>query len=173
MDYEIVIRNQTGDAQKSPIAGSGTAATDTTNPGSGDMTLREGAAAGLVAVNHYIKPFVDQMATQYVTTVQLRTGSQELEERMSFNLNVTQKVVSFGSSVAMGALMGSAGGPLGAIAGAFAGAVMSLATFAVDYSNKQENINLQRSVENVGLRYMNIRAGGSVASFSGSRLKRQ
>ncbi|MDE7406481.1 MAG: hypothetical protein K2M89_06385 [Clostridiales bacterium] len=176
MDYEIVIRNDTADARKSPIAGSGTAASDTTSNGGGGgdgLSLRQGAAKGLVAVNHYIKPFVDQMATQYVTTVQLRTGSQELEERMSFKMNVTQKVVSFGSSMLTGALMGSAGGPVGAVVGAVAGAVMRLATMAVDYSNKQEKLNLQRSVENVGLRYMNARAGGSVASFSGSRLKNQ
>ena len=74
--------------------------------------------------------------------------------------------ICFGISVITGALIG--GG-----VGAVVGGVMSLATMAVDYSNKMENLNLQRSTENIGLRYMNMRAGGSVASFSGSRMKSQ
>lgn len=171
MAYEIVIRNETNSGKKSPIAGSGTAPSDTTNTGgsgadSSISPVRTAAAKGLVAVNTYIKPFVDQMVTQHVTTIALRTGAQEQEDRMSFALGVAQKVYSFGTSVATGALVGG-------LPGALIGGVMSLATMAIDYSNKQERINLQRSVENVGLRYMNSRAGGSVASFSGSRLKNQ
>ncbi|MDE6618523.1 MAG: hypothetical protein K2K13_05825 [Clostridiales bacterium] len=166
MTHEIIIRNETSNAKKSPIAGSGTAATDTTSNIGGGMTLQQGAAKGLVAVNSYIKPFVDQMITQRVTTVSLRTGAQELEERMSFSLNVAQKVVGFGSSVAMGALVGG-------VPGAIVGGVMSLMTMGIEYSNKQEKINLQHGVENIGLRYVNTRAGGSVASFSGRRQKHQ
>lgn len=176
MKYEIILRNETNSGQKSPIAGNGTTPSETNNNSGGNnsiSTTRRGAASALVAVNTYIKPFVDQMATQYVSTVALKTGAQEQEERMSYTMNVAQKVYSFGSSLATGALMGSAGGPIGAIAGAIIGGVMSLATMAVDYSNKQEKLDLQHSVESIGLRYLNNRAGGSVASFSGSRLKNQ
>ncbi len=162
MAYDIFIHDDTRNTKKSPIAGSGTATSDITK----GENLRLGAAKGLVAVNSYIKPFVDQMATQYVTTISLRTGAQEQEERMSFTLQAGQKVYGFFTSIATGAIVGG-------LPGAIIGGVLNLITMGIDYSNKQEKINLQRSVENVGLRYLNNRAGGSVASFSGSRLKNQ
>ena len=170
MAYEVFIKYTGERAKKSPIAGNGTSPSTVGGNNNGDssdsMSPQRGVAKSLVAVNKYIKPFVDQMVTQHVTTVSLRTGAQELEERMSFKMQVAQKIYGFGTSVITGALIG--GG-----VGAVVGGVMSLATMAVDYSNKRENLNLQRSAENIGLRYMNTRAGGSVASFSGSRMKSQ
>ena len=167
MAFEIILKNETESNKRSPISGSGSAARSTPGGSSGEwMTGRQATAKGLVAVNHYIKPFVEQMVTQHVTTVALRTGAQEAEERLSFKMQVGQKVYGLASSIITGALVGG-------VAGAVVGGAMSLVTTVIGYTNQQEKLNLQRSVENVGLRYMNARAGGSVASFSGSRLKNQ
>lgn len=170
MAYEILIRNETADGgkAKSPIAGNGAQAADTTAQGN-KPAISEGriaAAKGIYFVNGYIKPFVDKMITQKISTVALRTGAQELEDRMSFAYQVGQKAFGFVQSVIIGGLVGN-------LPGAIIGGVMNLAMTAVEYSNKQERLNLERDNENISLRFMNLRAGGSVASFSGSRMKSQ
>lgn len=161
-NYEIVIRNETEGSDRSPISGSNASKKDTTSSGGGIAPWRKNIAKGIAVTNTYIKPFADQLITQKVSTVELRTGAQELEDKLSFGYQMGQKAFGFVESVAVGALVGN-------LPGAILGGIMSLATMAVDYSNKQQKIDLQRSVENIGLQYMNIRAGGSVASFSGSR----
>lgn len=164
-DYEIVIKNETSDKKKSPIAGDNATAKNT----AANQSTTNGAAIGikaLVSFNHFIKPFVNKVATQYISTISLRTGAQELEDKMSFALQTTQKVGGFVGSIAVGAAVGN-------LPGALIGGMVSLATTALDYYNKQSKLDMDRSVENVNLRYMNMRAGGSVASFSGSRMKNQ
>lgn len=171
MAYEIIIRHDTanGGNAKSPIAGNGAQATDTTAQQGGTPAISAGrvaAAKSIFFANSYIMPFVDKMVTQKISTVALRTGAQELEDRMSFAYQVGKQAFGFVESVAVGALVGN-------LPGAIIGGAMSLALTAVEYSNRQQKIDLQHSVEDVGLRYINARAGGSVASFSASRFKNQ
>ncbi|MCH5165649.1 MAG: hypothetical protein J1G01_04540 [Clostridiales bacterium] len=161
--YEIFIKNEAASEKSSPIAGGGSES-KSASQSSGGVNI--GIAKGLVAYNHYIKPFVSQMVNHHVSTVALRTGAEEHEERLSFAVSAVQKVGGLVSSVAMGAIIGN-------LPGAIIGGVLSIATTAMEYSNKQRQLDMQRTVENIGLRYMNARAGGSVASFSGSRMKAQ
>lgn len=167
MAYEIVIHNATtsGNSNKNPVAGSN-ASGENTSASKQPSESRLAAAKVLGITNSSIKPFVDQMVSQKVTTVTLRTGAQELEERMSVKVQIGQTVWGIASSAATGALVGG-------LPGAIVGGLLGVATTAIDLSNKQKEIDLQKSVENVGLRYMDVRAGGSVASFSGSRMKSQ
>lgn len=163
-EYEIVIKNETSDDKKSPIAGD-----NAKSKASAAADSPSAAALGvkaLVAYNHYIKPFVNKVATQYVSTISLRTGAQELEDKMSFALQTAQKVGGFVGSIAVGAAVGN-------LPGAIIGGLMSVTTTAIDIAIKQSRFDMERGVENVSLRYMNMRAGGSVASFSGSRMKNQ
>lgn len=165
MRHEIIIENKTNSRKKSPVAGSGSASKDTSQSNEISKGTRA-VAKTIVSFDNYVKPFVDQVVTQHITTVSLRTGAEELEERLSFAQSIGQRIYGLGKSVVVGALIGN-------IPGAIIGAVMNIATTAIEYSNKQRQIELQRNVEHVGLRYLNARAGGSVASFSGSRLKNQ
>lgn len=173
-NYSIVIKNETdnGDAQN-PIAGQSAQGQDTTpKPGLGSSKDKSGGqvlGTAIVAFNSTIKPYVDQMLGFRVSTVSLRTGSQEQADRIQFAYAVGQQVYSFTSSVATGALLGSRGGPVGALVGAVMGAATSLISTAISYSNRQTEISMQRTIENVGLRYLNTRAGGTVASYNGSR----
>lgn len=165
-EYEIVIKNETSDNKKSPVAGDNATAKNT---GTQQSTSASGVAIGvkaLVSFNHFIKPFVNKVATQYISTISLRTGAQELEDKMSFAVQTAQKVGGFVGSIAVGVAVGN-------LPGALIGGLMSVTTTALDIYNKQSKLDMERSVENVSLRYMNMRAGGSVASFSGSRMKNQ
>lgn len=165
--YEININNNTQGSKQSPIAGNDTPATDTTVKGNGKMSAaRLITSKAIGATNTYIKPFVDQMWSQHVTTISLRTGAQEQEERLSFKTDMVKRGVDFGLSISVGAALG---GGFGALIGGFMGFV----TTAVDYGNQKEKLDLERRVENVGLRYLNNRAGGTVASFNRSRQKNQ
>lgn len=170
--YEIIIKDQTtrsadGTARKSPVAGSGASNQSTTAPSSsGAGSLRQGGVKALVAFNSYVKPFTDRIITQHISTISMKTGAQELEDQMSLKASLIQKGVGLAESAIIGALIGN-------VPGAVIGVVMNLATTAIDYGYKYEKLTIQRNVEDIGLRFMNARAGGSVAAFSGSRMKNQ
>ena len=171
MAYEIIIRNDTanGGNAKSPIAGSGAQATDTTAQQGGTPAISAGrvaAAKGIFFANSYIMPFVDKMVSQKISTVALRTGAQELEDRLSGAYQVGKQAFGFVESVAVGALVGN-------LPGAIIGGAMSLALTAVEYSNRQQKIDLQHSVEDIGLNVASTRMGNLASSFNGSRSKNQ
>lgn len=168
MAYEIIIRHDTanGGNAKSPIAGSGAQATDTTAQQGGTPAISTGrvaAAKGIFFANSYIMPFVDKMVTQKISTVALRTGAQELEDRMSFAYQVGKQAFGFVESVAVGALIG------GGVPGALIGGAMHVALTMVEYSTRKQEIDLKHRVEDISLHFMNTRAGGSVASFNKDR----
>ena len=164
-NYEIVVRFKS-DGKISPIAGSGTTPTDTGGGTGGVSDARKAIGKGLISYRSYVKPFVNQLVSQQISTVSLRTGAQELQDRLSFGYQMVQSGVNMVESIAIGAMMGGA-------AGAVVGAVTSVVTTAISYANKQQTINLQRDVENASLNNMAVRAGGSLASFSKSRERRQ
>lgn len=162
-DYNIYIRKETADT-RSPIAGDGTAPSGTS--GSGGSGRGSTLVKPLIAYNHYIKPFANQIVNQRVSTVELRTGAQEYEQRLSYQIQVAEKVGGFVSSVLIG-------GALGNLPGAIIGGAMSVATTALDIMGKYNRLELERNVEDVGLHYVNMRAGGSLASYIQSRKHNQ
>lgn len=161
--YEIVIRNDTDD-NDSPIA-SGGAAKSANKGGASDITGRQ-AAKKVMAVGGIAASFVNQVVTHQIQTVSLRTGAEEQQERLAFAYSIAKQVGGTLLSTAVGAAMG---GGIGAVVGL----VVGIAHTAISYSQKAEELRIQKTVEDVGLRYLNARAGGSVASFSGSRLRNQ
>ena len=60
------------------------------------------------------------------------------------------------------------GALVGGLPGAIAGAVASVAQTALSYGLQYSKIRTEENLENVSLALMNIRAGGSVASYSQS-----
>lgn len=166
--YEIVIKNETAKQQKSPVAGSSSGGVNNTpQEGDGTGSNAQTIAKGLVAYNHYAKPFVDRIINFEIGTTELRTGAAELQQRMSFANSVAQKAVGLIESTLIGAAIG------GGLPGALIGATMNITTNLVDLMQRQQRLGLERTVENVALGFANTRAGGSVASYSQSRLKSQ
>ena len=123
-------------------------------------------AKGIVTFNSYVMPFVDQLVTQRISTISLRTGAEELQEKTSFVYSAIKTGVGLIESVLIGGLVGN-------LPGAIIGGLMSISTTAISYANKAQTLNLQRRVESMSLRNMEIRAGGSLATFSGSRGRSQ
>lgn len=161
--YEIVLRNETNEENKNPVAGSGASSTE-----SGSDSTRAGktVAKAVVTFNAYVKPFVSQLVNHRVQTIALRTGAEELQEKISFGYEIVNSSVNIVESIALGALVGN-------VAGAITGGLLSITTTAMSYANKAQQISWQRDVENVSLRGINIRAGGSLAAFSQSRGRKQ
>lgn len=161
--FELVLRNETND-DESPIA-SGGAAKSANKGGVSDITGRQ-AVKKVMAAGGIAASFVNQVVTHQIQTVSLRTGAEEQQERLAFAYSIAKQVGGTLLSTAVGAAMG---GGIGAVVGL----VVGIAHTAISYSQKAEEMRIQKTVEDVGLRYLNARAGGSVASFSGSRLRNQ
>lgn len=150
-EYTIIIKSDGGGNSESPVAG------DKSDSGkSGGLLSKEGAktfAKGMVAYRA-VKSFVVPAINHEVSLVQLRTGSNELQERANFISDVVQKGVSAAESIAVGALVGG-------LPGAIVGLVASTAHTLIGYSQKQERLNLERNLENESLRRNIVRAGAS------------
>lgn len=164
--YEVWIRNGTDGKSSSPLAGS-SAEGQSTGGGLINPNSNAGKALkGVLAVKSAVAPFVNQVVTHKISTVSLSTGASEQQERLAFAYSIGQQVGNAALSIAAGAAFGG-------LPGAVIGLVASVASTAITYSQKASDLRLQQDVEGIGLRYANIRAGGSVAAFSGSRMRKQ
>lgn len=169
-NYSITIKNETRQA-KSPIAGNnGSPIASKPSGGNTDTTDTgiDGVAAlkKVVAVKGILVPVVDTVISNKISTVELRTSAAEQQERLSFAYSIGKQVGGIALSTAIGAATGN-------LPGALLGFTAGLINTAMSYRNRANELGLYRTVENVGLGYLNSRAGGTVATFSGSRLGRQ
>ena len=156
-DYEIVIKDDTV-TKKSPIA-------QKTQSESVQDTGRAKAkenVAEYFAFKRIVSPFV-RMGIEYGnSTVSIRTGRTEKQQRMQFAYSVGSKAFGIVENIAIGAAVGG-------LWGAVAGAVMSTVTTVAGYAINQAKINLSAASENISIGLINARAGGNVAATSGSR----
>lgn len=155
--YEIVIKNETTTSKSSPVAG------DSGNGGSAPAKNQstENLVKSLVAYKKVV-PYVKQAIQHEISTVELRTGSAELQQRIEFGY----QVVSSGVGIAENILVGFA---VGNVAGAVAGAVVGIAGELLNVGYRADTINLKRSEESISLGIMDRRAGGLPATYSKSR----
>ena len=155
--YEIIIRNETGTEKKSPVAG------DHTEQSSEPKTTQNTSdlVKGLVAFKK-ITPYVKQAIQHQISTVELRTGSAELQQQIEFGYQMASTGVSIAESVIVGFSIGQG-------AGAIAGAVIGIAGELLNIAYKADTINLKREEENISLGIMDRRAGGSLATYNKSR----
>ena len=163
-EYTIWIKNGTKKREKAIAGTTGDSQKDNSAQAGEDSQLNSKAVAGYIAYKHYISPFVKQAINYRISTVSLRTGRTEHQQRLQFAYDVGGKVVGLAENVVMGLAL-SGGNPLGAVAGA----AVSVVQTAVQYAQAQNTINLERNAENISIGLMNIRAGGSVAAFNSSR----
>lgn len=164
--YTITFRNETGDTSSSPVAGGGQAQAKQGQSGETQSSKPEWVK-GLVAYNQYLKPFVSQVASHEVSTVSLRTGSDELQQKVEFARDIATAGLGIVENIAVGAAIGN-------LPGALIGAFMGLATTAVGYMNRRKTIGYNQALEDISIDFMNTRAGGGIyPSYSGSRGNRQ
>lgn len=159
-NYSIVFKNETSEQKKNPVAGNTTEPTEENSSSAGKSLVK-----GLVAFKSFVQPFVEQVATAYTSTVALRTGAEELQEKMQFAQSVISKGVGIVESIAVGAAVGN-------LPGAVLGALIGITNMGISYSMKLRELKRQSQVEDVSLGAMLVRAGGA-AAFSGSRERSQ
>lgn len=164
-EYVITIRNESGGGTSdSPTATpTGGGAAGQQGEGLKEPTTRENLAnmvkkvKGMAAVGFAVS-VADSCISYEVNTVELRTGSRGLQERISWQYEIGKKSFSALSSLAMGALIG---GPAG-LAAAGVGVAMSAAMTAIGYAQNQQTINIKKSLESetIALNYIRAGAGG-------------
>ncbi len=105
-----------------------------------------------VAAYNYAKQAVDMMISSSINTVNLRTGNSRQQEIYAFNYSIAKQIFGLAEGVVIGA---KAGGAIGAVVGA----TVSVATSLVNLAIAQNQLNLAKSVEQVGINLASIRAG--------------
>ena len=164
-DYVIRIELPS-ETEESAMAGAGTASTGGKSD-SNDGGFSLGAekvvkkAAQMVSFAT-VKSTADQIINYKISTISLRTGATEYEQRASAIHSVISQTVGAGAAL-IGA--GIAAGPAG-VAVAAIGLIASGINKAIEISQKEDKLRLQESVENVSIGMQNVRAG--VAGRRGS-----
>ncbi len=150
-NYSITIKAENLSEERNAVAGSNR--DSDTNDRKG-LLSKEGAKAyakGLVAY-HTVKSFATQIVNHEVSMVQLRTGSNELQERANFFNQIAQKSIGILEGGVTGAMVGG-------LPGFIVGTALSFIHTAIDYGQKVERLNTERSIENQSIMMNYIRAG--------------
>lgn len=154
-NYTITIKaDNLSSGNKSPIAGDNKG-TDK-EKSNGGLLSKEGAKAFGKAMVAYstVKSFATQVINHEVSMVQLRTGSNELQQRANFTNQMIQK----GVGILEG---GIAGAMVGGLPGFIVGTGLSLLHTMISYGQKQQELDTQRTVENQSIQMNYVRAGAS------------
>lgn len=149
-NYTITIKANGLVEDESPIAGNKKSDSENTR----GLLSKEGAKAfakGMVAYGT-VKSFATQIINHEVSLVELRTGSNELQIRANFINERVQNAVGVLETAVTGALVG---GGVGAIVGLALGTAHKL----ISYGQRQQTLDLQRSLENETIQRNYIRAG--------------
>lgn len=120
----------------------------------------------LVAYDKYAAPFVESVVQHQVGTINLRTGAEELQQRVEFGLGIAKQVGGLATSVLTGYAIGN-------LPGAIIGGLISGITTVINYANKADTLRMEQNLESISLRGMNVRAGGYAPSYGASRTARQ
>lgn len=166
--YEIVIRNQSSNEITSPISGEASLAPTLEQP-AGDIGGNIGGSRGkAAAVISYatVKSFAQQILQHRVNSVELRTGSAELQQKISFAYQIGNQAFSLVESIAIGAAVGN-------LPGAVIGAITGITRQAINYAQNYYTIQWQGEVESIQNDLKDRRAGGQIQTYNGSRQSNQ
>ena len=152
--YKIIIETGAGgggSGTKTPIAGNNNETKSTQSQESGNNINNIG---GYVAFKKYAAPFVEQGIQYAISTVALRTGNVERQQRIQVAYEAGSQVFGIAESAFIGLKVGGA-------PGAVVGAVLGIATNVIGLAQKQNTINLNRALENEQISMLNARSGAT------------
>lgn len=160
--YEFIISNKSSNSKskKQVVAGDNT--TDNAQEG-GDIST---TAKALIAYNSYVKPFVTTIINNRIGTIQLRTGSKQLQQRYEYAYNTITQVGSLVSNTLTGFAVGN-------VPGAVIGLSLSLGNLLVDSFFKVYNYELEHELSSTSLNLARERFYTTPATYSLSRGNRQ
>lgn len=156
--YEFIIKNDTK-SKNNAVAG---------DELSDDKTEDKDSptAAMLVAYKSYVKPFVSSVINNRIGTIQLRTGSNQMQQRYEYAYNSISQIGSLVSNTLTGFALGNA-------PGAVIGLALGLGNMVVDSFYKTYNFELQKELDLTSLNFARERFYTTPATYSGSRGGRQ
>lgn len=146
--YEIIIKNETGQAE-SPIAND---QNDNTSDSEKDTEKKAKKVITGALLYRTGKALVRSQIGHEISTISLRTGQTELQQRYEFANRIAESVFDVGESIAIGASVGKGWG-------AVIGAVIGIGSKLVGLVHKQDTYNLNQQLEQETLWRNNIRAG--------------
>ena len=146
--YEIIIKNETGQAE-SPIANDQNENTSDSEKDTEKKAKKVITGAMLYRTG---KALVRSQIGHEISTISLRTGQTELQQRYEFANRIAESVFDGGESIAVGASVGKGWG-------AVIGAVIGIGSKLVGLVHKQDTYNLNQQLEQETLWRNNIRAG--------------
>lgn len=160
--YTIKITNNTKAVKNGPVANSTSESAQ--NPETGQTNAHD-ALTAIVAIDKFAMPFVEQSINYQVSTISLRTGASELQQRVQFGLNVAKQAIGIGATLITGFATGN---PL-----LIVGGLISATTTAINYANQAQTIKTESDLENITRRGLNVRAGGYAPAYGASRTASQ
>lgn len=146
--YEIIIKNETAQAE-SPIAND---QNDNTSDSEKDTEKKAKKVITGAMLYRTGKALVRSQIGHEISTISLRTGQTELQQRYEFANQIAESVFDVGESIAIGASVGKGWG-------AVIGAVIGIGSKLVGLAYKQDTYNLNTQLEQETLWRNNIRAG--------------
>ena len=155
MAYEIIITNDTTESGSKAVAGdhNGDASPKKKGKEQELTKAQKFVAKGLVSWGK-AKPFINQVVSHEINMVELRTGRREYAQQAQFMYQTISKVASIGESVATGFAVGN-------VTGAVIGLAVGVTHTLIGYSQKQQTINTENTLEGISLAQNRIRAGAS------------
>ena len=163
-EYILRITNETSKEVGEKVGGSGGVKKTAQGSAGGEKNKKETkakAALQTFAGINVVKSFALPVISHRVSTVQLRTGSREAQQRSTMLFTIGQKTFSAAESVAAGFVIG--GG-----AGALAGLALSAIHTAMDFSLSVDRLNTQKQLEDISRDMSAVQR----ATVSGSRFQR-
>lgn len=162
-NYSLTIENKTASGGNSPIAGQNNSQQETPSE---DKLKASTIVKGLVSFKAFVKPFVQPAIQHSLQTVSLRTGGQEMQQRLQFAYSIGEQALGILESAAIGAAVGN-------LPGALVGIAVGAMSTIINYANQADTIAIERGLEDISLRGLNVRAGGYAPSYGASRLRNQ
>lgn len=100
------------------------------------------------------KSLINSVISHNINIVSLRTGQEEMQERLSYGYKMATMAFGAFENIAIGAMTGG-------LLGAGIGAIYTFTSYGLEVAKKQATIDLSRSLENISIGMANIRAGAN------------
>lgn len=154
MAYHIYIHTDELQGEGSAMAGTGSASTGGNSSGSDGVGKIANKLKTMVSFSA-AKSTADQLISYQISTISLRTGATEYEQRASARFSAVSQAVGAGMALIAG---GVTAGPAGVVVAAL-GIVANGIQKVIGIAQRENTLRLQESVENVSIGMQNVRAG--------------
>lgn len=123
------------------------------------------AALGQYVASQTISVFLDNVKGGITSNIGLVTGKSELQEKINFGFEVAQQGVNTFKNATAGATVFATAGMSGGL-GAVIGVALSVISYGINLAFKQQQLNIQESLEN---RQINQTLSRNGAGYNKSR----